>query len=167
MDFADCSHNKHIHLQVVGVKRTCCFHTDSTDMKHLSLIYASALAAQHTQVAYAVMSIYTCAQACLRCSTVKSLHVKLHCGRSINEALVELVRGPEGSWNLPLTVYLGRTSWPHILSPRSPTGAVGTPTSTSPSATWSEEANCCVRPHWWVAAHTHIYTHAEMLEILK
>lgn len=45
-----------------------------------------------------------------------------------------------------------RTSWPLTPSPRSPTGAAGTPISTSPSATWSEEANCCVRPHWWVPA---------------
>lgn len=52
-----------------------------------------------------------------------------------------------------------RTSWPLTPSPRSPTGAAGTPISTSPSATWSEEANCCVRPHWWVPAmNTHTLT---------
>lgn len=64
-------------------------------------------------------------------------------------------------------VYLCRTSWPPTLSLRSPTGAVGTPTSTSPSATWSEEANCCVRHRWWVAeTHTHV-NQTEKAEQLK
>lgn len=58
------------------------------------------------------------------------------------------------------SLFLGRTSWPPMPSPRSPTGAVETPTSISPLATWSEEANYCVKPHWWVAEHTHGHTHA-------
>lgn len=63
-----------------------------------------------------------------------------------------------------------RTSWPLTPSPRSPTGAAGTPISTSPSATWSEEANCCVRPHWWVPAmntwtHTHFCSMFDLLRV--
>lgn len=51
-----------------------------------------------------------------------------------------------------LFCFRARTSWPPTPSRRSPTGAAETPTFTSPSATWSEAANCSVKPHWWVTA---------------
>lgn len=54
-----------------------------------------------------------------------------------------------------LTRYIScRTSSPLTPSLRSPTGAVETRISTSPSETWSEGANCCARPHWWDAERT-------------
>lgn len=52
-----------------------------------------------------------------------------------------------------LLFFLTRTSWPPTPSQRSPTGAAETPTFISPSAIWSEEANCFVKPLWWVTAH--------------
>lgn len=59
----------------------------------------------------------------------------------------ELIVRPWNNINRTLGVS-NRIYWLHTASLRSPTGAVGTPTFTSPSGTWSEEANFCVKPHW-------------------
>lgn len=54
------------------------------------------------------------------------------------------------TWSLTACCSHCRTSSPLILSLRSPTGAAETRISTSPSETWCEGANCCVKLLWWV-----------------